>query len=74
MSGILSGIAEDGVVDWSGLKKLGISAAFAGLVALLTFAQNALEDTTPVPAIWKAPPSAGENPVPDPEHDGQTNT
>lgn len=35
------------------------------LVALTTFGQNWLEDNTSVPALLKAPPSRGENPIPD---------
>ena len=64
-SGILSSTSETGVVDWSGLKKVGVSALAAGIVAVLTWAQNALEDHTTVPAFLKAPASEGENPVPD---------
>lgn len=45
-SGVLSAIATSGVVDWAVLKKVGISAAFSGLVALVSFIQNALEDKT----------------------------
>lgn len=65
-SGILSATAETGVVDWSALKKVGVSAFAAGVVAVLTFAQNFLEDNTTVPALLKATASSGENPVPDP--------
>lgn len=64
-SGILSTVQEAGVVDWSALKKVAVSAAAAAVIALITWAQNFLEDTTTVPALLKAPPSPGENPVPD---------
>ena len=64
-TGILSAIGESGVVDWSGLKKAGLSALGAGVVALLTFIQNALEDEGAVPAILKAPASEGVHPVPE---------
>lgn len=64
-SGVLSAAQETGVVDWSALKKVGVSALAAAIVAVLTWAQNALEDTTTVPALLKAPPSPGVNPVPD---------
>lgn len=33
---------------------------------VVTFAQNYLEDNTRFPAVLKAPPSAGTNPVPPP--------
>lgn len=65
-SGILSTTQEAGVVDWSALKKVAVSAAAAAVIALITFVQNFLEDTTTAPAFLKAPPSSGENPVPDP--------
>lgn len=35
------------------------------LTTVVTFVQNWLEDNTPVPALLKAPPSSGVNPVPD---------
>lgn len=54
-SGIFSAAAEDGVVDWSGLKKVGISAAAAAVVAVVTYIQNALEDSGTVPALLKEP-------------------
>ena len=66
-SGVLSAASETGVVDWSALKKAGIAALAGAVVALLTFAQNVLEDSTRFPAILKAPASEGENPVPNPE-------
>jgi ABC-type multidrug transport system fused ATPase/permease subunit len=64
-SGILSAAATDGVVDWSGAKKVAVSAMSAAVVAVLTFVQNALEDGGQIPAILKAPASSGENPVPE---------
>lgn len=54
-SGVLSTAAEKGVVDWSSLKKVGISAFFAGVVAVVTFVVNLLEDTTAMPAMLKTP-------------------
>lgn len=63
-SGILSAIGEAGVVDWSALKKVGVSALGAGIVAVLTFVQNWLEDDGAVPALLKAPASEGARPVP----------
>jgi hypothetical protein len=65
-NGVLSAASAAGVVDWSLLTKMLISAAAAGMIALLTFTQNALEDHTALPALLKAPASEGVNPVPDP--------
>lgn len=62
-SGIFSAAGETGVVDWSGLKRVGISAAAAGVVALFSYAQNALEDAGTIPAALKAPASDGANPT-----------
>lgn len=44
-----------------------IVAVFSFLGVLLVAARNHLEDNTSFPAVLKAPPSSGENPVPDPE-------
>lgn len=52
-SGVLSAASTNGVVDWSGLEKAGVAALSAGIVALVSFIQNALEDTGTVPAILK---------------------
>lgn len=65
-SGVLSAIATDGVVDLSGLQKVGAAALAAGLIALVSFAQNALEDVGTIPALLKAPASSGVDPFPDP--------
>lgn len=50
-SGILSAIGENAIVDWSSLKKVGISAAGAGIVALVSYLQNALEDKDVIPEV-----------------------
>lgn len=52
------------VPSLGGLKAAATAALWAGVIAVLSWAQNALEDSTPVPALLKAPPSSGENPVP----------
>lgn len=65
-SGVLSAASADGVVDWSGVKKALIAAAAGAVVALITFVQNLLEDSTTMPALLKAPASGGANPLPDP--------
>lgn len=54
-SGIFSATAEAGVVDWSALKKVAISAAAAAAVAVVTYIQNSLEDAGVVPAPLKEP-------------------
>lgn len=51
--------------DVAVLQRIGIAAAVAGIIALLTFTQNWLEDNTKTPALLKAPTSPGLNPVPD---------
>lgn len=66
VNGGLSATATTGIVDWSALHKMGVSALFAAVAAVLSYAQNALEDNVAaVPAILKSPPSPGINPVPD---------
>lgn len=50
-SGILSAMSETAIVDWSALKKVGISALVAGVVALLAFTQNFLEDEEVIPTV-----------------------
>lgn len=65
-SGVLSAASADGVVDWSAVKKAGIAALAAAIVAVFTFVQNWLEDSVGLPAILKAPASDGQEPVPDP--------
>lgn len=64
-SGVLSAMQTTGIVDWAVLKKVAVSAATAGVIALLSWAQNLLEDNTRMPALLKAPASEGQNPVPD---------
>lgn len=52
-SGILSGIEVEGFVDLAALQKVGVSALAAGIIAVITWAQNALEDNTGFPALLK---------------------
>jgi hypothetical protein len=66
-SGVLSAVATTGAVDLSNLQKVGAAGLAAGLIALVSFAQNALEDGGQIPALLKAPASDGADPVPDPE-------
>lgn len=42
-----------------------VGAVLAVATAVITAAVNALEDRGTIPALLKAPPSAGANPVPD---------
>jgi hypothetical protein len=43
---VLQGIASDSTIDADALTRAGISALAAGVIALLSFVQNALEDAT----------------------------
>ena len=53
-------------IDVNFLGNVAIAATVAGVIALISWAQNALEDNVAaVPAILKAPASEGANPVPD---------
>ena len=57
--------AEPYQIDFAFWQGVGIAATLAGIIALISWAQNALEDKTPaVPAILKAPASEGQNPTP----------
>ena len=48
--GILNGVATDGVLPgWAAWQTLLVSAAAAGVIAVLSFAQNWLEHTGDVP-------------------------
>ena len=51
---------------WQGVV---VAAVLSGIIALIAWAQNALEDRGTVPAPLKAPASEGQNPVP---NDGGT--
>jgi hypothetical protein len=48
-------------IDW--LKRILISALVAGIIALVTFAQNWSEDAGVVPSVLKAKASSGADPV-----------
>lgn len=50
-SGVLSAIATDGVVDVSILGKTAASALAAGIIAVITFLQNYLEDNEVIPEV-----------------------
>lgn len=44
-SGILSSVAADGIVDWSLVSKVLVSAVAAGITGVISFVVNLLEDT-----------------------------
>lgn len=50
-SGALSGLGADGVIDFSILQKAGVSALAAGVIGLVSYIQNALEDSGAVPEV-----------------------
>lgn len=50
-SGVLSGIGTDGVVDFSVLQKVGVAAFAAGVIGLVSYVQNLLEDDHVIPEI-----------------------
>ena len=52
-SGILSLMNTEGVVDWAGVKKVGISALAAGVTAVISYLQNFLEDEEIIPQLIK---------------------
>lgn len=65
----LSGIGADGdlagLADIPTIGRIGLAAAIGSVPALVALVQNLLEDHTTMPAILKAPPSPGVNPIPD---------
>jgi hypothetical protein len=44
---------------WDAAKTIGIAVLTAGVVAVVTYAHNALEDSQIIPTVLKAPASAG---------------
>lgn len=48
-------------VDW--LKRIAISAIAAGVIALVSYIHNGLEDTGALPAVLKSTASSGAHPV-----------
>jgi hypothetical protein len=51
------------VLDIEWLKRIGVSAFAAGVIAVLSFLQNYLEDAGTIPSVMKATASSGANPV-----------
>ena len=57
---------EDYQFNFGFWQAIVVAAVASGLVALITWAQNELEDKGAIPALLKAPASSGADPVPDP--------
>lgn len=51
------------VLDIEWIKRLAVSAAVAGVIALVSWLQNAMEDAGSIPSVLKASASSGANPV-----------
>lgn len=49
--------------DTQVIQRVLIAAAVAGMIALLTYVQNALEDRGTIRSVGKSPASVGANPV-----------
>lgn len=62
-SGVLSAADTRGVVDFSAIEKVLVSAMMAGIAAVVVFSHNWLEDNTSFPAVLKSTASSGQNPV-----------
>lgn len=52
-------------IDVNFWGSIGVAAVGGGMVSLIAFGQNFLEDRAHVPAPLKHRPSSGQNPVPD---------
>jgi hypothetical protein len=70
VTGILLGQAvilmtdlDDGELDWNLWKRVLISALAAGVIALISWAQNWAEDAGAIPSVLKATASSGAEPV-----------
>lgn len=51
------------VLDIEWIKRIGVSAIAAGVIALVSFAQNWLEDNSSFPSVGKATASSGARPI-----------
>ena len=65
---ILQGVAlvadaNDGSIDANLWRRVGVTALASGLIALVSWFQNYLEDAGTVPSVLKATASSGANPV-----------
>ena len=52
-SGVLATIVSTGTIDVSVLQSVGIIALFAGLSALISYVQNALENNDTIPKLLR---------------------
>lgn len=52
-SGVLAAVVSTGTIDLSALQTVGIIALFAGLSAVLSYVQNALEDAEVVRKVLR---------------------
>lgn len=59
------GSAEPYELDFAFWQSVIIAASLAGVVSLISAAQNALEDKGGMPAVLKGQATSGQNPVPD---------
>jgi hypothetical protein len=57
--------AEPYEIDFRFWQSVIVAACASGVIALISFLQNLLEDKAGLPAVLKAPASSGVNPVPD---------
>ncbi len=53
------------IIDVPFWRSVAMAAVGGGVVSLVAFIQNGLEDNTKMPALLKAPASGGQNPAPD---------
>lgn len=67
MQGILDAAKGGGepAFDIDAWKRVLVICVVSGAIALVSWVMNELEDKTTMPAMLKAPPSAGKNPAPD---------
>lgn len=59
----LAADANDGSLDASLWRRAGVTALVAGFIAIVTYVNNALEDSGKIPAILKATASSGADPI-----------
>lgn len=49
--GVLQGVVDAGAIDLDALARAAVSAGAAGVISVLSFIQNALEDLDKIPTI-----------------------
>jgi hypothetical protein len=55
---------DEPIFDVNVWKRVLVACVISGVIALVSYVQNALEDKTMMPAVLKAPASQGQNPAP----------